>query len=121
MFWKRPKSNWPIDPTKVAFGSVVEDGNRNLSRSHVKVKYRFGTKARFVPVATFIRRCQDHVRSGRPLGIEQLMVAPIVKRRYERFFDALTDWGPATRQAGRSSRTPTRKSLADRRRAASQV
>jgi len=115
MFWKRPKLNWLIDPSKVAFGSVVQDGNRNLSRSHVKVRYRFGTQLRFVPLAMFIQRCQGNIRSGRPLGIEHLIVAPIVKRRYEKFFDTLTDWGPATSVAARSSREPTRRPLAERR------
>jgi hypothetical protein len=115
MLWKRPKSNWPIEPSKVAFGSVVQDGTRNLSRSHVKVRYRFGTKSQFVPLATFIQHCQDTIRNGRSLGIEHLLVAPIVKRRYERFFDALTDWGPATSVAARSSREPTRRPLAERR------
>lgn len=118
MFWKRSKSDWPIDPSKVTFGSVVEDGTRNLSRSHVKVKYRFGTKSRFVPLAMFIQRCQESTRGGRPLGIEHLLVAPIVKRRYERFFDTLTDWGPAARNASRSARQPARGSLAERRREA---
>ena len=91
MFWKRPESNWPIDPSKAAFGSVVQDGTQNLSRSHVKVRYRFATKSRFVPLATFIRQCQNSIRGGRSLGIEHLVVAPIVKRRYEKFFDAVTD------------------------------
>ena len=119
MLWKRPKSNWPIEPSKVAFGSVVQDGTRNLSRSHVKVRYRFGTTSRFVPLATFIQLCQNNIRDGRSLGIEHLVVAPIVKRRYARFFDSLTDWEPAMRKAARSSREPTRRPLAERRRSAS--
>jgi hypothetical protein len=35
------------------------------------------------------------------LDIEHLLVAPILERRYARFFDHLTDWTPATRRACR--------------------
>ena len=58
MFWRRRKPGWFIDPSKVAFGSVVENRSRNLSRSHVRVKYHRQSEVLFVPLATFIRRCQ---------------------------------------------------------------
>lgn len=99
MFWKNDKPSWLISPLKVTFGSVVENGRRNLSRSHVRVKYQHEPDARFVPLATFIQRCHEVMRGGRPLDIEHLIVAPIVKQRYAEFFDRLTDWGPAVRRA----------------------
>lgn len=102
MFWKSRKPTWHISPSKVAFGSVVENGSRNLSRSHVRVKYRREREAQFIPVPTFIQRCQEVIRNGRSLDIEQLLVAPIMKQRYAKFFDRLTDWGPAARRAYRS-------------------
>jgi hypothetical protein len=89
-------------------GSVVEDGNRNLSRSHVRVKYQHEPQARFLPLATFVLRCQEIIRSGRLLKIEHLLVAPIVKQRYAKFFDRLTDWGPATQRAWNSRPRPQR-------------
>ena len=99
MFWRRRKPDWFIDPSKVAFGSVVENSSRNLSRSHVRVKYHQESEVRFVPLATFIGRCHEVIRGGRSLDIEHLLVAPILKRRYAEFFDRLTNWGPATRRA----------------------
>ena len=99
MFWKRRKPAWFIDPSNVAFGSVFENGSRNLSRSHVRVKYHQGSEARFIPLATFVQRCRGLIRARRSLDIEHLLVAPILKRRYARFFDRLTDWGPATCRA----------------------
>jgi len=106
MLWRRRKPKWLIDPSNVAFGTVVENRSRNLSRSHVRVKYRRESEARFVPLVNFIWNCQEAIRDGRSLDIEDLLVAPILKRRYTKFFDRLTDWGPATRRAGplRSSR-----------------
>lgn len=107
MFWKRREPVWHIDTSRVALGAVVENGKRNLSRSHVRVKYLGEPEARFEPLATFVHHCRKAIRGGRPLGIEHLLVAPIVQRRYARFFDRLTDWGPATRRASRSrSRRP---------------
>jgi len=114
MMWRRRKPGWLIDPSNVVFGSVVESGRLNLSRSHVKVRYRHEAGARFVPLATFIRSCQDGLRSGKPLDIEQLIIAPIVKRRYAEFFDRLTDWEPATRRASSAPREPTQMLIADR-------
>jgi len=108
MFWKRRKPEWYIDASRVALGAVVENGSRNLSRSHVKVKYHRESDARFEPLATFVRRCREAIRGGRPLGIEHLLVAPIVRRRYARFFDRLTDWGPATLRASGSRPRDTR-------------
>jgi len=98
MFRIRRKPNWPISPLHVALGSVVGNGSRNLSRSHVRVKYRREPEARFVPLAAFVQRCHEFIRSGRSLDIEHLLVAPIVKQRYPDFFDRLTDWGPAVRR-----------------------
>jgi hypothetical protein len=120
MFRRIRKSGWLIDPSKVVFGSVVDDGNLNLSRSHVKVKYRYENETRVVPLITFVRRCNESIRSERSLEIDQLLVAPIVKHRYVEFFDRLTDWGPATRTASRSSREPVRRTIAERRRSHSQ-
>jgi hypothetical protein len=101
MFWRRRKAEWFIDPSKVAFGVVVENSCRNLSRSHVRVKYHRESEVRFVPLAAFIRRCHEVIESRRSLDIEHLLVAPILKRRYAKYFDRLTDWGPATRRASR--------------------
>jgi hypothetical protein len=114
MFWRRRKPDWFIDPSKVAFGSVVENRNRNLSRSHVRVKYHRESEVRFVPLATFIRRCHEVIRGGRSLDIEHLLVAPILKRRYAKFFDRLTNWDPATRRACRPWSGQPRPVLRDR-------
>jgi hypothetical protein len=114
MFWRRHKPDWFIDPSKVAFGSVVENRIRNLSRSHVRVKYHRESEVRFVPLAAFIRRCHEVIRGGRSLDIEHLLVAPILKRRYARFFDRLTNWGPATRRAHRPWSGQPRPVLRDR-------
>jgi len=99
VFWKRHSPDWLIDPRRVAFGSVVEDNGRDLSRSHVRVKYRYDPAMRFVPLVAFFLSCRDHVRDGRSLAIEHLLVAPIIRQRHADFFDRLTDWGPATRRA----------------------
>jgi hypothetical protein len=99
MFWRRPKPEWLIDPSKAMFGSVVDDMPRNLSRSHVRVKYHHQSDVEFVPLAAFMKRCNEVIRAGRSLDIEHLLIAPILKRRYAKFFDRLTDWGPATRRA----------------------
>jgi hypothetical protein len=101
MFWRNRKPRWLVDPLDVSLGSVIENGNRNLSRSHVRVKYHREAKALFLPLGIFMRRCQDFVRSGRSLDIEHLLVAPIIKQRYAKFFDLLTDWGPAASRAYR--------------------
>lgn len=103
IFWRRRTARWLIDPSNVIFGSVVDKSSRNLSRSHVKVKYQHEPEALFVPLATFVRRCLENIQGGRPLDIEQLLVAPIVRQRHARFFDHLTDWGPAVRHARASS------------------
>jgi len=100
----RRKTKWLIDPSNVAFGSVVEGGNRNLSRSHVRVRYQLEANAQFVPLSAFIRRCTEAIRGGQTLKIEHLLVAPVMKQRYPKFFDRLTDWGPAIRRALGSSR-----------------
>lgn len=99
MFCKRPEPEWLIDPSKAVFGSVVDNIRRNLSRSHVRVKYHHRSNVQFVPLAAFVKRCNEVIRAGRSLDIEHLLVAPILKRRYAKFFDRLTDWGPATRRA----------------------
>jgi len=114
MFWRRHTPRWFIDPSKVAFGSVIEYRSRNLSRSHVRVKYHLESEVRFMPLATFIRRCQEFIRGGRSLDIEHLLVAPILKRRYADFFDGLTDWGPATRRACNSGSGQKRRVLLER-------
>ena len=99
MFWRRKKPDWLINPLKVALGSVVGSSSRSLSRSHVRVKYQHEPEERFVPLAAFIQSCHELMRGGRSLGIERLLVAPIVKQRYPEFFDRLTDWGPAALRA----------------------
>lgn len=99
MFVGRRNPVWPVDPSNVTFGSVVDCNCGNLSRSHVLVKYLRESVVRLVPTETFIVRCREALRRGRPLEIERLQVAPILKRRYAKFFDGLTDWGPATRRA----------------------
>ena len=99
MLWRRNKPKWIIDPSKVAFGAVVGPGRQNLNRSHVRVKYRKALIPQYVPVAAFIRGCWETIRGGASLDIEHLLVAPILKRRYARFFDLLTDWTPATRRS----------------------
>jgi hypothetical protein len=99
MLRRRRKPEWFIDPSRVAFGAVVEHSRRNLSRSHVEVRYRGASGPQFVPLAAFIRRCREAIRGGASLDIEHLLVAPILKRRYAKFFDRLTDWTPATRRA----------------------
>mgnify|MGYP000523636419 CR=1 FL=1 len=99
MLWRRNRPKWLIDPSKVAFGAVVEHGSRNLSRSHVRVQYRGASGSQRVPLAAFVRRCREAIRGGVSLDIDHLLVAPILKRRYAKFFDHLTDWTPATRRA----------------------
>jgi len=99
MFWSRPKPTWPIDPSQVAFGSVVRGGVGDLSRSHVRVRYHRDPELQFVPLALFATRCYEAIRAGLSLEIEHLLVAPITKQRHARFFDRLTDWGPAARRA----------------------
>lgn len=101
MSWKRRRPVWLIDPSKVAFGSVIQDRSRNLSRSHVRVKYNRESSARFVALDAFVQRCHEYIGRGLSLDIEDLLVAPILKRSHGRFFDLLTDWGPATRRAGK--------------------
>ena len=99
MFWRGRKPKFLIDPANVGFGSVVDNHRRNLSRSHVRVKYQHEAAALFVPLALFIRRCHEAIQGGQPLGIDHLIVAPIIKQRYATFFDRLTSWGPAARRA----------------------
>jgi hypothetical protein len=105
MLWSRRRPRWPIDPSRVTFGSVVEDRIRNLSRSHVRVRYRRDPEEHFVPLATFIRDCRDGIQRERRLNIDDLLVAPVAKQRYAEFFDVLTDWEPAGRRA-RSRQRP---------------
>lgn len=114
MFWRHRKPRWLIDPLKVALGSVIQGSSGNLSRSHVRVKYRREREARFVPLAAFIRGCREAVRGGRSLDIEHLLVAPIIKQRYPKFFDGLTDWGPAVRRACGASLEESRPTSRDR-------
>ncbi len=102
MLWRRNRPKWIIDPSKVAFGAVVEHGSRNLSRSHLRVQYRGASGPRFVPLAEFVRRCREAVRDGVSLDIEHLLLAPILMRHHAKFFDHLTDWIPATRRARRA-------------------
>lgn len=108
MFWNRRKSGWLIDPAKVAFGSVLDHTHRNLSRSHVRVKFHDEPEVRFVPLDAFIGQCRESVRVGRSLGIEHLLVAPIVQQRHAPFFDRLTDWAPAKRRAYATPAGPRR-------------
>jgi hypothetical protein len=114
MFWNSRKPTWHISPSKVTFGSVVENGSRNLSRSHVRVKYRREPEVQFVPVPKFIQRCHEVIQDGRSLDIEQLLIAPIIKQRYAKFFDRLTDWGPAARRAHGSPIAQQRPESRDR-------
>ena len=99
MLWRRRKPRWLIDPSHVQFGSVTQNPGRNLSRSHVRIRYRRQSEAQFVPLAEFIQHCNEAIRRGRSLDVEDLLVAPILKRGNPRFFDSLTDWGPATGRA----------------------
>ena len=99
MFWRRRKPDCLIDPSNVGFGSVIDNNSRNLSRSHVRVKYQHESAVLFVPLAPFIRRCHEAIQGGQPLGIDHLIVAPITKQRYAPFFDRLTSWGHAGRRA----------------------
>jgi hypothetical protein len=99
MFWRRRKPDCLIDPSDVGFGSVIDNSSQNLSRSHVRVKYHHQSEVLFVPLAVFIRRCHEAIQGGQPLGIDHLIVAPIIKQRYATFFDRLTSWGPAARRA----------------------
>jgi len=114
MFWKSRKPRWLVSPLKVSLGSVIGRGNRNLSRSHIRVKYQHDSEVRFLPLGVFIRKCQAFMRSGDPLDIEHLQVAPILKQRHAKFFDLLTDWKPATRRATRSAAERQRPELNDR-------
>jgi hypothetical protein len=114
MFWRNRKPRWLIDPLKVTLGSVIEKGSRNLSRSHVRVKYHREAEARFLPLGIFFRQCQAFIRSGRALDIEHLLVAPIIKQRHAKFFDLLTDWGPAARSAYRAAPAQQRPAPRDR-------
>jgi hypothetical protein len=113
MFWKRRKPAWFIEPSRVASGSVAEDGSGNPSRSHVRVEHHREPEARFLPLATFVPRCQPVIRGGRSLAIEHPLVAPIVKRRYAKFFDRLTECGPARRRASGSTRRHRRAEARD--------
>lgn len=113
MFWKLRKPTWHIDPARVALGSIVGDGGRNLSRSHVKVKYRPGGSFQFEPLPVFIRRCHEALNAGQTLEIEQLVVAPIVQQRHGAFFERLTDWGPARRRAYQPSSGRKRPAMMD--------
>ena len=106
MFWSRRKSSWPIDPSNVHLGSVVESRGRNLSRTHVRVRYHRASEVQFVPLATFIQRFQEAFQEGRPLGIDHLLVAPIIKQGNASFFDRLTDWRPAIRRVRQSQTVP---------------
>ena len=93
---RRP--DWPIDPANVTFGSVVEGRTRNLSRSHVRVRFR-DAETIVMPVRSFAQRCHESIRDGRPLLVEHLLVAPVLKQRHTDFFDRLTDWGSAESRA----------------------
>jgi len=90
---------WFIDPCRVAIGSVVERVLGDVSRTHVGVKYGAETTVLFIPFHSFVRRCQTSVVAGRSLDIEQLIVAPALKRRHAVYFDVLTDWKPALQRA----------------------
>lgn len=115
MSWTRRTPQWAIDPAKVAFGVVFRNDARNLSRSHVRVRYGRTSEVQFVPLATFVRRCREIGRGGRSLDIEHLLVAPILKQRYASFFDRLTDWGPAGERARGLRPGEERSSVTDRR------
>jgi len=94
------------------FGCVIQGASRDLSRSHVSVQYRHEPERQFVPLALFATRCYQAIRDGQPLGIDQLLVAPIAKQRHAPFFDRLTDWGPAVTRA-RKRPSPRSRSLYD--------
>jgi hypothetical protein len=109
MIWSRRKSSWPIDPLNVQLGSVVESRGQNLSRTHVRVKYHRESHAQFVPLETFAKRCQEALRDEKPLGIDHLRVAPILKQRQAAFFDRLTDWQPAVQMVRQERIGPQRR------------
>ena len=111
MIWSRRKSSWPIDPLNVQLGSVVEIRGQNLSRTHVRVKYHRESHAQFVPLVTFVQRCQEAFRDEKPLGIDHLRVAPILKQRHAAFFDRLTDWRPAVQMVRESRLGPQSREL----------
>lgn len=100
-WWKRDPGKgkrWPIEPDAVDFGSLAPFG-KDASRQGVAVRYRGEAQARFIPLARFERETSSRLQQGRRLHIQELRVAPILKRRRADFFDRLTDWGPATTRA----------------------
>lgn len=99
MLRRRKKCLWFIDPSRVAFGSVVERGCRNVSRTHVSVRYAGDASANCIPFLSFVRRCQTSMLAAQPLNVEHLLVAPILKQRHASYFDVLTDWRPAEQRA----------------------
>jgi len=98
LFWKRQGKTWPVDPARVAFGSVVASG-KNLSRSHVRVRYAGASRPQELPFEQFVKRTNAALLEGKSPRIDDLLVAPMLKRHYAVFFDRLTDWGPAARRA----------------------
>lgn len=102
MFWRRrtrrTTRNWPVDPERVQFGSLAAFG-REASREGVALRLTGEREARFVPFARFRRDVEEALARGRRMRVEELRVAPILRRRHAAFFDRLTDWGPATRRA----------------------
>ena len=52
------------------------------------------------------QRFQEALQEGRPLGIDHLLVAPIIKQGNASFFDRLTDWRPAIRRVRQSQTGP---------------
>lgn len=101
MLWKK-NSRWPVDPSRVEYGSIADKSGRNCSRTHVLVQYGEDASAHLVPLNRFVRETSASLRHGQVLDIRRLRVAPVSWRRYRAFFDRLTDWLPATRQVTRA-------------------
>jgi len=101
MLWKKT-TEWPVDPSRVEYGSVADKAGRNCSRTHLMVRYSADTRPHLVPLNRFVRETSASLRHGEPLEIQYLRVAPVSWRRYRSLFDRLTDWTPATRQVTES-------------------
>jgi hypothetical protein len=103
MLWKKTTTEWPVDPSRVEYGSIADKAGRNCSRTHLLVQYSADTRPHLVPLNRFVRETSASLRHGQELDIQFLRVAPVSWRRYRGLFDRLTDWLPAARlvtQAG---------------------
>ncbi len=97
MGWKRKR--WPVDSENVEYGSVVFGDGQG-----VLVRYEGESRPRCMSIPTFVRKTISDIKKGRPLRIVQLCISPRTKRRYSMFFDNLTDWTPAAKNALQQTR-----------------